>query len=136
MTPAERTALIAAAKKTAVPAANCVAAGVRLDHLLNGKSWHELAALVVVALEAVDPARLKALCDLPGDEGLTPESLREAMLRRAHAEASRLREAGQEVPAPLALLDNEYDRSHRRPPRPSKGPGARLEWRQRNDEAA
>lgn len=111
---AQRTALIAAAKKTAIPAANCVAAGVRLDHLLNGKSWHELAALVVVALEAVDPARLRGLCDLPGDEGLTPETLRESMLRRAHSEVWRLRQAGEPIPLKLGLLEHEYQALHPR----------------------
>jgi len=75
VTPSDRTELIAAAKQTALPAARCVAAGVRLDHLLNGKTWHELAALLTVALEAVDDSKLRALCALPGDEGLTPETL-------------------------------------------------------------
>jgi hypothetical protein len=116
--PADRTELIAAAKKTALPAARCVAAGVRLDHLLNGKTWHELAALLTVVLEAVDHAKLNALVQLPGDEGLTPETLREAMLRRAHAEVWRLRGAGEEIPLKLGLLENEYQAAHPRQPKP------------------
>jgi len=120
---ADRTQLIAAAKKTALPAARCVAAGVRLDHLLNGKSWHELAALVTVALEAVDEGKLRALCALPGDEGLTPESLREATLRRAHAEVWRLRGAGEEIPLKLRLLEYEYQALHPRQPKPGSQQG-------------
>jgi hypothetical protein len=119
----DRTQLIAGAKQTALPAARCVAAGVRLDHLLNGKSWHELAALLTVALEAVDHQKLNALVQLPGDEGLTPEALREAMLRRAHAEVWRLRGAGEEIPLKLGLLENEYQAMHRRQPKPEPQQG-------------
>jgi hypothetical protein len=124
--PSDRTELIAAAKQTALPAARCVAAGVRLDHLLNGKTWHELAALLTVALEAVDHEKLNALVQLPGDEGLTPESLREAMLRRAHAEVWRLRGAGEEIPLKLGLLENEYQALRRRQPKaePQQGEAA------------
>lgn len=123
MNAADRAQLIAAAKQTAIPAANCVAAGVRLDHLLNGKSWHELAALVTVALEAVDHGKLRALCALPGDEGLTPETLREAALRRAHTEVWRLREAGEPIPLNLRLLENEYQGLHPRQPKPEPQQG-------------
>ena len=86
--------------QVAVPAANCVAAGVRLDHLLNGKTWHELAALLTVALEAADHGKLAALCALPGEEGLTSGMSRESSLRQAHALVWRLQQAGELVALP------------------------------------
>lgn len=136
MNAAQRIELIAGAKQIAVPVASCVAGGVRPDHLLGGKSRDELLALVVVLAEAVDHGKLNVLVRLPGDEGLTPESLREAMLRRAHTEVWRLREAGQEIPPDLHVLEDEYQALHPRSPRPSRGPGARLEWRRQQGEAA
>lgn len=67
MNPRHRIALIAAAKSAAVPVASCVAARVPPDHLLEGRSWEELAALVIVLAEAADPVRLRAITEEPED---------------------------------------------------------------------
>ena len=106
MTPAEADALIVAAKRLAVPVASCVAARIRPDHLLAGKSWDELRALVVVLADAVDPVRLRAVVE--AGEGGPAVTDRDVQLRKAHAEAVRLREAKLEVPFQVRVLDSEY----------------------------
>lgn len=112
MTPAQRNALIARAKRLAIPVTSCVAASLRPDHLLAARTRAELLALVVVLAEAADPVKLKAVTEAPGDTGLPPMS-REDMLRAAHAEYSRLLRAGEPVPARLRLLNSEYRRGNK-----------------------
>lgn len=109
MNDAERTALIAAAKKTAIPIASCVSGGVRLDHLLPGKSHEEKDALIVVLAAAVDHARLHVLAALPGDEGLSAEMLREVEHKRAEAAMERLRRAGWTPPEGEQPLRHEHE---------------------------
>jgi hypothetical protein len=95
----------------AIPVASCMAAGVGTGHLLDGLTRDELAALVnLLALAAsTDPVRLRAV--VSAGDGITPAMIsREVLLRRAHAEAVRLRSAGREVPRRVVVLDSEYRR--------------------------
>lgn len=71
---ARRLALIARAKRLAVPVASCVAASVRPDHLLRDASRDELAALVIVLAEGSDPVRLREVCRA-GDDGLEAQAI-------------------------------------------------------------
>lgn len=78
MTPARRTALIAAAKAKAVPVASCVAASIRPDHLLADVDTEDLTdllkALVIVLAEGADPVRLREACRA-GDDGLEAQGI-------------------------------------------------------------
>lgn len=107
MTSAQRTQLIGRAKSLAVPVASCVAARVPPDHLLQARTWDELAALVIVLAEAADPLRLRAVTASheDGDPRLSVDVLREA--HRIH---SQLRQAGVEVPPRIAGLERMYQR--------------------------
>ena len=99
----------ARARDLAIPVASCMAAGVGTGHLLDGLTRDELAALVnLLALAAsTDPVRLRAV--VTGGDGITPAMIsREVLLRKAHAEAVRLRKAKREVPERVLVLDNEY----------------------------
>ena len=101
----------ARARDLAIPVASCMAAGVGTGHLLDGLTRDELAALVnLLALAAsTDPVRLRAV--VTAGDGITPAMIsREVLLRKAHAEAVRLRSAGREVPRPVRVLDSEYRR--------------------------
>jgi hypothetical protein len=109
--PRTRAALIAWAKRKAVPVASCVNAGVCPDHLLEGASGHELAALVIVLAAAADPVRLREVL-AAGDDG-TPAEVAEEALRWAHAEVRRLRDGGQPIPGPLARLEHRYQEQSR-----------------------
>ena len=105
----------ARARDLAIPVASCMAAGVGTGHLLDGLSRDELSALVnLLAFAAsTDPVRLRAV--VSGGDGMTPAMIsREVLLRRAHAEAVRLRAAKREVPRPVRVLDTEYRESRRR----------------------
>ena len=99
----------ARARDLAIPVASCMAAGVGTGHLLDGLTRDELAALVnLLAFAAsTDPVRLRAV--VTAGDGMTPAMIsREVLLRRAHAEAVRLRKAKREVPERVMVLDNEY----------------------------
>ena len=112
MNAADRAQLIAAAKKVAVPAASCVAAGICPEHLLAGKSPEFISALLVVALEAVDHAKLNLLVRLPGDEGLSAEMLRDLAGKRTEAVIAQLRDSGRLVAAAgeeQAVLRHEHE---------------------------
>jgi hypothetical protein len=117
MTPAEsfhRAALIAGAKSRAVPVASCVTAGLRPDHLLNERTWEELAALVIVLAAAADHQKLADIVAAP-DDGKPLPGARERALRKAHAEVTRYRSRGMPVPQRLLVLEREYQRLHPRP---------------------
>ena len=107
MTPAQQQAFIVAAKRLAVPVVSCVRADIRFGHLTRNQSREGLLALIAVLAECADPVKLKAVTEAPGDEGLPPLS-REDVLRRAHAEYTRLIRAGLPVPGRIRLLHNEY----------------------------
>lgn len=121
MTPAVRASLIARAKRAAVPVANCVAASIPPARVLGKLTEAEKDALIIVLAEAVDHALLRVVVEADDDgrpevpaapacavgDGL-PEMPHAERLRRAHAEAMRLRRAGQPVPNPLRRLDNDY----------------------------
>ena len=103
------------ARDLAVPVASCAAAGIGTAHLLAPLSRDELAALVDVLALAVssDPVRLRAV--VAAGDGITPAMIsREAVLRKGHAEAVRLRAAKREVPASVRVLDTEYRESRKR----------------------
>ena len=103
------------ARDLAIPVASCAAAGVGTGHLLDGLTRDELTALVnLLALAAsADPVRLRAV--VAGGDGITPAMIsREVLLRRAHAEAVRLRAAGREVPRRVRVLDSEYREDRKR----------------------
>ena len=104
--PRTRATLIAWAKRKAVPVTSCVNAGICPEHLLEGASGHELAALVIVLAAAADPVRLREVL-AAGDDG-TPAGVAEEALKWAHAEVRRLRDAGQPIPAALARLEHRY----------------------------
>ena len=113
MTPSDRAALITRAKQLAIPVASCVAASIHPGHLTTGCTRDELAALVVVLAEAVDPVRLRAVVAATEDSPSPPPPGRELMLRRAHADVSSLREQDLPVPPQLALLECEYQNGQR-----------------------
>lgn len=73
-----RLALIAAAKRKAIPIASCVAASKRPDHLFADVAPEDftdlLAALVVVLAEGSDPVRLREVCQV-GDDGLEAQGI-------------------------------------------------------------
>ena len=59
---------------------------------------------------STDPVRLRAV--VSAGDGMTPAMIsREVLLRRAHAEAVRLRSARREVPERVRVLDTEYRES-------------------------
>jgi hypothetical protein len=122
MTPADRAAAIAAAKRKACAVVNCVAAknarGVSL-HL--GGLPAEVAALVLVLAEAADPARLAAVCaavddGTPADQprGAESDSERLERLRVARNTRDRLRAAGEPVEARTEADAREYARLRKR----------------------
>jgi hypothetical protein len=113
MTPAQRIALIVGAKRLAHPVFSCVRAGIRYDHLTASQSRKELLALITVLAECADPAKLKAVTEAPGDEGM-PALSREDVLRRAHAEYQRLLRDGMAVPHRVRLLESEYRQGNKR----------------------
>jgi hypothetical protein len=106
VTAAEREALIARAKQLAVPVANCTAAGIPPAHLIGDATWHELFALVLVLADAADHEALRQACAVSDDAGR--ERLEEERLRKAHAEAVRLRNAGLPVPLAVRAADSAY----------------------------
>ncbi len=114
MTPGQRAALIAAAKRKAVPVASCVQASLRPDHLFADVPPEDLEgllmALVVVLAEAADPHALQAVVSVSDDDGRPDLSRRDVMLRKAHTEVVLLVRKGQPVPARLRMLDREYRR--------------------------
>jgi hypothetical protein len=112
LTPDRRASLIERAKRAAVPVVNCVAASIPPAHILGSMTEAEKDALVIVLAEAVDHARLKAVTEA-ADDGLPAVTDDELRLRRAHAEAERLRVAGETVPNQLRCLDGEYHRQRR-----------------------
>jgi hypothetical protein len=97
--------LIAAAKRAATPVAAAVTARIPPDHLI-GMSRDELMALVIVLAEAADPVTLRDII-AADDDGGEPQ-VTAADLRYAHAEAARLRRAGERVPTSIRILDNAY----------------------------
>lgn len=128
MTPAKRNALIIRAKGLAIPVASCVRAQLQPGHLLNNLTREELLALIVVLADCSSPRRLRAVTQAPGDEGLPVED-RQAMLRAAHAEYTRLLRVKQPIPGKLRLLNSEYRRVN-------KERRAAAEDQQRGEEAA
>jgi hypothetical protein len=102
----DRDALIARAKSLAVPVASCVAARISPAHLIGEATRDELAALVVVLAEAADPVALRMITSATEDgPDFTDEDVR---LRKAHAHAKALRDAGYPVPAHVLRLDRQY----------------------------
>lgn len=67
LTPADRDALIARAKRLAVPVASRVAARIHPGHLIGDLSREELLALVVVLAEAADPVTLRTVAQASED---------------------------------------------------------------------
>jgi hypothetical protein len=113
MTPAQSRAFVVAAKRVATPVVSCVRADIRFGHLTQNLSREGLLALVAVLAECADLERLRAVTEAPGDEGMPPLS-REDVLRRAHAEYTRLIRAGLPVPARIRFLHNEYRVTNKR----------------------
>lgn len=113
MTPAQRPALIAKAKRIAIPVASCVAARLRPDHLRRGLTEDEAWALIVVLAECADMGRLRAVTSAPGDEGIPRQGERE-ILRAVHAERARLERAGLPVPYAVLAADGRYRADVRR----------------------
>ena len=113
MTPRERASLVAWAKRKAVPVASCVQASLTPSHLIGDASRDQLAALVIVLAEAIDPGKLQEVTEA-ADDGLPDRGARRERLRKAHQEARKLRLAGEPVPASLAILDREYERLRKR----------------------
>jgi hypothetical protein len=107
MTPAQAAAFVAAAKRIAIPVVSCVRADLRFGHLTGNQSREGLLALIAVLAECADPAKLKAVTEAPGDEGLAPLA-QEDVLRRAHAERTRLERAGLPVPFQVRAMAAEY----------------------------
>jgi hypothetical protein len=104
---------VARAKKLARPAAALAAAGLGPGDLLANASRADLVALVAVLAAAADPGKLEAVTSQPGDALMSLED-RSAVLRRAHAERTRLDRAGLQVPPGLCELDAEYQAEVRR----------------------
>src|SRR4051794_38194414 len=104
MTPilGRRVALIGGAKAAAPAVVSCVQARLRPDHLLQNRTWEELAALVIVLAEAADPAVVREVAEAPADDGRPDPERRGEMLRTAHNQASAYRAMGRPVPARLA----------------------------------
>lgn len=109
LTPADRGALVARAKSLAVPVTSCVAARIPPAHLIGDMTRDELAALVIVLAEAVDPVRLRAVA-AAGEDEEDPEDER---LRQAHAKAMNLRRMGRPVPMLLRAAENDYHKRRR-----------------------
>ena len=108
MTRIDRAALMARARSLAIPVHSCVSARIRPDHLIGPEaaSRDELAALVILLAEAVDPARLRAVVAASEDgPDFTDEDVR---LREAHRQVNALRRAGRPVPLRLGALDSRY----------------------------
>lgn len=107
LTPADRDALVARAKSLAVPVTSCVAARIPPAHLIGDMTRDELAALVIVLAEAVDPVRLRTTVRAVDDgaPGLTDLDLK---CRAAHTEAGRLRSRRLPVPPAVSRLDGIY----------------------------
>ena len=113
MNSAARAALIAWAKRKAVPVASCVQASLPPSHLIGDASRDQLAALVIVLAEAADPGKLREVTEA-ADDGFPDRAARRERLRKAHQEARKLRVAGEPVPASLVILDREYERLRKR----------------------
>lgn len=107
MTAADPAALIARAKRAAVPVMSCVAASLPPAHIIGGMSRAELAALVIVLAEAADPHKLRAVVEA-ADDGTPGVTDLDLVYRRAHREAARLRGAGEPVPLRIRVLDGKY----------------------------
>jgi hypothetical protein len=107
MARADRAALIATAKSAATPVASCVAARISPAHILGTMTRAEVDALVIVLAEAADHALLRVVVEAvdDGHPGLTDADIRQ---QEAHAEAVRLRAAGQRVPDMVRILDAVY----------------------------
>ena len=86
-------------------------AGICPEHLLEGASGHELAALVIVLAAAVDPVRLREV--LAAEDDGTPAEVAEEALKWAHAEVRRLRDGKQPIPSALARLEHRYQEQSR-----------------------
>jgi hypothetical protein len=108
VTPAERAALIAAAKARATAVVSCVQARLSPAHVLGACSRDDLAALVVVLAEAADPAVLRAVAGVRDDDGRPDLTRHQAKLREAHSQVVQLRKAREFVPEQLRVLDNAY----------------------------
>jgi hypothetical protein len=108
VTPAERAALIAAAKARATAVVSCVQNRLSPSHVIDGCSPADVLALVVVLAEAADPAVLRAVVTAREDDGRPDLTWRQAKLREAHSQAVQLRKARRPVPESLRVLDNAY----------------------------
>ena len=113
MTRAQRAYAIRWAKSLATPVVSCVQARLSPAHLLDRCSREDLAALVIVLAEAVDPGVLRAVVTSGDDDGRPDLSRRDVMLRKAHTEVVLLVRRGMPVPARLRMLDREYRRRNR-----------------------
>ena len=109
-TPAQRAAIIAAAKRKAVPFVNRVAARVPPEDLLAGLSRDEVVALAIVLAEATDHARLFAVIAAE-DDGHPDPLMRRTALAWAHAEYSRQKRGGGDPQGVLRVLEREYQRA-------------------------
>jgi len=109
--PRTRASLITWAKRKAVPVTSCVNAGICPEHLLEGASEFELAALVIVLAAAADPVRLREV--LAAEDDGTPAAVAEEALKWAHAEVRRLRDGKKPIPAALARLEHRYQERSR-----------------------
>lgn len=101
------------AKRLAGPAVAITAGGLAPDDLLRNASRAELLALVAVLAAAADPDMLEAVTAQPGDALMRAQD-RRGVLKRAHAERTRMDRAGLPVPPSLAALDSEYQTAARR----------------------
>ena len=117
-TPRERAALIAWAKRKAVPFHSRVNAGIRVDDLMEDATEARYAALAVVLAAAVDPVRLRQV--LAAEDDGTPAEVQEEALRWAHAEVQAMRQRHEPVPVVLEQLERKYQREAKQRARASR----------------
>ena len=113
MKPSDRAALIARAKRAAVPVVNLVGVSIPPARVLGRLTEAEKDALIIILAEAADHTRLRVIVATDDDgrpEPIAPVDAGDLprRLRQAHTEASRLRRAGEKVPDAVRKLDNAY----------------------------
>ena len=113
LTPRQRASLIAWAKARAMLIVPRVAARVSVDHILSDASWEQLATLVIVLAESVDPVRLREVA-IARDIMVAPDADPDMTGKLALAEYRRLRAHHLPVPPRIREMALAHDRERSR----------------------